>query len=94
MELKYWTGSEFAGGSYDETAKRWSVLVRLADGTTREMHPRHVVMATGVSGIPSVPDVPRLRNFRGEILHSSEYEGWRGLEGKDRSRHRLGQQRP
>jgi putative flavoprotein involved in K+ transport len=73
MELNYWTGSEFAGGSYDEAAKRWSVLVRLADGT-REMHPRHVVMATGVSGIPSVPDVPRLRNFRGEILHSSEYE--------------------
>ena len=71
MELKYWTGSEFAGGSYDETAKRWSVLVRRADGMTRELHPRHVVMATGVSGIPSLPDIPSVRNFRGEILHSS-----------------------
>jgi cation diffusion facilitator CzcD-associated flavoprotein CzcO len=81
MELNYWTGSEFAGGSYDETAKQWSVLVRRAGGTTREVHPRHVVMATGVSGIPSLPDIPSLRNFRGEILHSSEYgdgEAWKG----------------
>jgi putative flavoprotein involved in K+ transport len=82
MELKYWTGSEFAGGSYDETAKRWSVLVRRADGMTRELHPRHVVMATGVSGIPSLPDIPSVRNFRGEILHSSEYEDGEAWKGK------------
>jgi cation diffusion facilitator CzcD-associated flavoprotein CzcO len=82
MELNYWTGSEFAGGSYDETAKRWSVLVRRADGTTREVHPRHVVMATGVSGIPRLPDIPSLRNFRGGILHSSEYEDGEAWKGK------------
>jgi cation diffusion facilitator CzcD-associated flavoprotein CzcO len=81
MELNYWTASEFEGGSYDENAKRWSVVLRRADGTRREMHPRHVVMATGVSGIPCVPDIPSLRNFRGKVLHSSEYddgEAWRG----------------
>jgi cation diffusion facilitator CzcD-associated flavoprotein CzcO len=38
------------------------------------MHPRHVVMATGVSGIPSLPDIPTLRNFTGTILHSSQYQ--------------------
>jgi len=45
------------------------------------MHPRHVVMATGVSGIPSLPDIPSLRNFGGKVLHSSQYddgEAWRG----------------
>ena len=45
------------------------------------MHPRHVVMATGVSGIPSLPDIPTLRNFGGAVLHSSQYddgEKWRG----------------
>jgi cation diffusion facilitator CzcD-associated flavoprotein CzcO len=81
MELNYWTATEFEGGSYDEKAKRWSVVLRRADGTQREMHPRHVVMATGASGIPSVPDIPSLRDFRGRILHSSEYddgEMWRG----------------
>src|SRR5262249_46311842 len=58
MELNYWTATEFEGGSYDDKAKRWSVVLRRADGTKRQMHPRHVVMATGVSGIPSLPDIP------------------------------------
>jgi putative flavoprotein involved in K+ transport len=38
------------------------------------MHPRHVVLATGVSGIPNLPDIPTLRNFSGTILHSSQYD--------------------
>jgi cation diffusion facilitator CzcD-associated flavoprotein CzcO len=45
------------------------------------MHPRHVVMATGVSGIPNLPEIPTLRNFNGEVLHSSQYsdgDAWRG----------------
>jgi putative flavoprotein involved in K+ transport len=38
-------------------------------------------MATGVSGIPSLPDIPTLKNFGGTVLHSSRYddgERWRG----------------
>jgi putative flavoprotein involved in K+ transport len=45
------------------------------------MHPRHVVLATGASGIPNLPDIPGLRAFGGRILHSSQYEdgeAWRG----------------
>lgn len=81
MELNYWTGTEFDGGSYDESEGRWSVVLRRADGTRREMHPRHIVMATGVSGIPSIPDIPSLAEFRGTVLHSSQYgdgEAWKG----------------
>jgi len=81
MELNYWTGTEFEGGTYDEREGRWCVVLRRADGTRREMRPRHVVMATGVSGIPSLPDLPALRNFGGRIMHSSQYddgEAWRG----------------
>ncbi|MGE5793265.1 MAG: flavin-containing monooxygenase [Bacteroidota bacterium] len=81
MELNYWTGTEFEGGTYDERTGRWTVALRRADGTRREMHPRHVVMATGVSGIPSLPEIPGLQDFRGEVLHSSRYgdgEAWRG----------------
>jgi cation diffusion facilitator CzcD-associated flavoprotein CzcO len=81
MELNYWTGTEFENGSYDEAEGRWSVGLRRADGSTRTMHPRHVVIATGVSGIPNMPDIPTLKNFTGTILHSSRYsdgEEWKG----------------
>ena len=81
MELSYWTGTEFKGGAYSESEERWSVVLHRADGTKREIRPRHVVMATGASGIPNLPDLPMLRNFGGKILHSSQYgdgEAWKG----------------
>ena len=83
MELNYWTATEFAGGTYDEREGRWSVVLRRADGTKREMRPRHVVMATGVSGIPNLPDLPALRSFAGKILHSSEYDDGAAWQGKN-----------
>jgi putative flavoprotein involved in K+ transport len=81
MELNYWTATELEGGTYDASSGCWSVVLRGADGTRRKMHPRHVVMATGLSGVPSLPDIPSLRNFAGTILHSSQYGdgvSWRG----------------
>jgi putative flavoprotein involved in K+ transport len=81
LELNYWTGTEFEGGTYDEEQQRWSVVVRGSDGAKRELHPRHVVLATGVSGIPHIPEIPALRGFQGKVLHSSQYEdgeAWRG----------------
>jgi cation diffusion facilitator CzcD-associated flavoprotein CzcO len=81
MELNYWTSTEFAGGAYDEQLGRWSVTLRRTGGTTRTMHPKHVVLATGVSGIPNLPDIPGLKTFAGSVLHSSQYddgENWRG----------------
>src|SRR5437763_7202889 len=74
MELNFWTATEFESGAYDEAKGRWSVVLRNADGSKRDMHPRHVVIATGVSGIPNLPDIPSLKNFSGTVLHSSEYE--------------------
>jgi cation diffusion facilitator CzcD-associated flavoprotein CzcO len=81
MELNYWTGTEFERGTYDEAEGYWSVVLRRADGSQRTMHPRHVVMATGVSGIANVPDMPTLKDFAGTVLHSSQYsdgEEWSG----------------
>jgi cation diffusion facilitator CzcD-associated flavoprotein CzcO len=82
MELNFWTGTAFEGGSYDEAEGRWNVTLRGADGATRQMHPRHIVMATGVSGIPNLPDIPSLQNFAGKILHSSQYDDGENWNGK------------
>jgi putative flavoprotein involved in K+ transport len=83
MELNFWTAAEFEGGTYDEKAERWSVVVQRSDGSKREMHPRHVVLATGVSGIPNLPDIPTLRNFSGKVLHSSQYDDGDAWKGKN-----------
>jgi putative flavoprotein involved in K+ transport len=81
LELNFWTGTAFEGGSYDEDEGRWTVRLRRSDGDLHHMRPRHVVMATGVSGIPNRPTIPTLDRFQGPVLHSSEYrdgEDWSG----------------
>jgi len=81
MELNFWTATTFESGVYDEAEGCWSVVLRHADGGRRDMRPRHVVMATGVSGIPNLPDFASLKNFAGTVLHSSQYtdgEDWKG----------------
>jgi len=81
MELNFWTGTELAGGSYDDKRKQWSVTLRRFDGSTRVMHPRHLSFATGVSSIPTTPDLPGLANFGGTAVHSGAFENaarWKG----------------
>jgi putative flavoprotein involved in K+ transport len=82
MELNFWTATEFERGEYDTAKQRWSVVLRRADGTARVMHPRHVVMATGVSGIPNRPYIAGLKNFAGKVLHSSQYDDGDNWNGK------------
>lgn len=80
MELNFWTGTELVGGRYDDDNKRWSVTLR-GDGSTREMHPRHLIFATGVSSIPFTPDLPGLKDFAGTVTHSGTFADagkWKG----------------
>ena len=82
MELNYWTATEFRGATYDEKEQRWTVPLERAGGGKRTLHPKHIVLATGVSGIPNLPEIPTLRDFRGQVLHSSQYtdgESWKGV---------------
>ncbi len=81
MELNFWTGTGLESGSYDDAKKQWTVTLRHADGTQRIMHPRHLIFATGVSSIPTVPDLPGLKDFTGTKVHSGSFENaehWRG----------------
>ena len=82
MELNVWTDTEFLGGDHDEAAGHWRVKVRRPDGSERELRPRHLVFATGVSSIPVKPSLPGLEDFRGTVLHSGAYT--EGAAWKDR----------
>jgi putative flavoprotein involved in K+ transport len=81
LELNYWTGTELAGGAWDDKAKCWTVTLRRTDGSERTMKPRHIIVATGVSGIPIWPEIPGLDSFKGDVMHSGQYTtgtAWKG----------------
>ena len=46
------------------------------------MRPRHIIMATGVSGIAHVPELAGLDQFKGKVVHSSRYEDGEDWSGK------------
>lgn len=81
LEINFWTGTEFVGGSYDHEAGHWTARLKRTDGSERIMRPRHVVFANGVSGIPRIPSLPGLEDFAGEVVHSHSFTDgspWRG----------------
>ncbi|KAG5301047.1 flavin-containing monooxygenase [Histoplasma ohiense] len=74
MELNVWTNTEIEKSEYDEKSKTWSVIVRSNDGVTCTVHPHHIVLATGHSGEPLMPNFPGKEKFKGKIYHSSQYK--------------------
>ena len=78
MEIDFWTGTSFEGAEYE--AGHWTARLRMSDGSVRVLHPRHIVMATSVSGTPNLPDIPTIDRFAGTVQHSSRFaapETWR-----------------
>lgn len=74
MEVPYWSKTSCLSATYDEAEKRWTVEVN-RDGERVTLRPAHLVLATGMSGKPSVPTLPGQDVFRGEQHHSSAHPG-------------------
>ena len=72
MELNYWSSTECQSARYDEKAEEWVVTVERA-GETVTLRPKQLVLATGMSGMPNVPEFPGAETFKGEQQHSSQH---------------------
>ena len=81
MELNYWTNTEAKQASYDEAAGEWRVTVE-RDGQALVLRPRQLVLATGMSGKPNVPELPGMDAFRGDQHHSSQHPGPDAVQGQ------------
>ena len=81
MQLNCWSNTEFTGGEYDAASGRWTATLKQADGTTRTMRPRHIILSNGTNGIAHMPALPGLKDFAGDMFHSHGFksgEPWRG----------------
>ncbi|ETW11062.1 pyridine nucleotide-disulfide oxidoreductase [Roseivivax marinus] len=81
MELNYWTRTTAKSAEYDEAAQEWTVVLD-RDGEEVILKPKHVVMATGMSGKKRMPEFPGMDTFKGEQHHSSEHPGPDNYAGK------------
>lgn len=81
LELNVWTETLFVGAEYDETNGLWNARLSTPNGD-RTLHPRHVVMAVGLSGRPNIPSLPGLDDFDGDVVHSGAFNDAPAYAGK------------
>ena len=81
MALDYWSSTRCIGASYEENAGEWIVTV-LRNEKEIVLRPKHLVLATGMSGVPNVPAIPGAASFKGTLVHSSKFPGGEGWGGK------------
>ena len=81
MELNYWTKSSAKSASYDAQSATWTIEVD-RDGESLTLSPRQLVLATGMSGKPNLPDFPGMDTFEGDQHHSSRHPGPDAYRGK------------
>jgi len=72
MEIDYWGSALCKRARYNGAAGEWEVLV-MRDGQPHTLRPAHLVLATGMSGFPNMPDIPGSESFAGRMVHSSQY---------------------
>ncbi len=81
MELNYWTSTVCKRAQYDEAKGEWTVVVE-REGKEVVLRPKQLVLATGMSAVPNIPDIPGIDSFKGDIHHSSRHPGAERYVGK------------
>jgi putative flavoprotein involved in K+ transport len=77
MEINYWTSSDCTNATYRQDLDMWSIEIERR-GETIKLSPKHLVIATGMSGYPKTPEITGAELFNGVICHSSSF-----MHGKD-----------
>ena len=81
MEIPYWSSTTATSASYNKEKGEWTVEVE-RDGKPLTLKPKELVLATGMSGKPNIPDLPGMDVFRGDQHHSSAHPGPDAYAGK------------
>ncbi|KAI1357742.1 hypothetical protein F5Y08DRAFT_323485 [Xylaria arbuscula] len=59
---------------FDPSEKKWVVVLKSADGSTKTITCKHFIQATGFGcGKPYVPPIPGKELYGGVVIHSSQY---------------------
>ena len=82
MELDYWSLTEATSATKDPESEGWIVQVE-REGKPLTLRPTHLVLATGMSGIPNMPRYPGHDTFAGEQNHSSTHPGGQRYRGRN-----------
>lgn len=82
LELNVWTKSSVIKADQDNNGN-WTVTINKGDKETRILYPKQIVMATSLCGIPLIPVIPGMADYKGGIIrHSTAHDSAREFTGK------------
>lgn len=81
MELNFWGSTRCVKASFDDATRHWTVVLD-RQGKQIVVKPRHLVLATGLSGLPTTPKFPGAESFAGVQYHSAEHRDASAFAGK------------
>ncbi|MEM8689882.1 MAG: NAD(P)/FAD-dependent oxidoreductase [Pseudomonadota bacterium] len=81
MELNYWGSTTCTSAEYDQAAGEWTVRVA-RNGEDVVLKPKQLILATGMSAVPNVPEFKGAERFKGDQHHSSKHAGGDAYKGK------------
>ena len=81
MEVPYWSSTTATSATWNPEHEEWVVEVE-REGQPLTLRPKQLVLATGMSGKPNLPDFPGMDVFKGDQHHSSAHPGPDAYAGK------------
>eukprot|EP00516_Mucochytrium_quahogii_P008273 CAMPEP_0203757020 /NCGR_PEP_ID=MMETSP0098-20131031/10184_1 /ASSEMBLY_ACC=CAM_ASM_000208 /TAXON_ID=96639 /ORGANISM=" , Strain NY0313808BC1" /LENGTH=561 /DNA_ID=CAMNT_0050649109 /DNA_START=57 /DNA_END=1739 /DNA_ORIENTATION=- len=81
LDLRVWNNTTIVPDSTTFSNGQWSVTLNRS-GETVCLQPKHMILATGMSGAPLMPAIPG--NFSGSLCHSSELDVQKIVETKSK----------
>ncbi len=66
-------GTAVESAVYDENTARWRFSLRKADGSTEMREAKILVSCVGQLNVPSIPKLPGLDGFEGQIIHTARW---------------------
>jgi putative flavoprotein involved in K+ transport len=81
MELNCWNATTCEHAEWDAAKAEWVVQV-IREGKPVTLRPKQLVLATGMSAIPNLPNYKGAENFAGKQHHSSQHPGGDEFRGK------------
>ena len=74
--------TEVTSAVYDEATRMWTVTLRTAEGTEEVLVVNAVISAVGALSRPSIPEIPGMERFTGQLFHSAHWPEGLDVTGK------------
>ncbi|KAH7106702.1 FAD/NAD(P)-binding domain-containing protein [Auriculariales sp. MPI-PUGE-AT-0066] len=83
QELNVWTSSTIVGYPvFDPQLRSWRVNLRREGSEPVELRPSHLVLATGHTGKPLIPQIERLGDFKGTVVMGNSFNSKEEITGR------------